>query len=230
MKNLLVPLAAEISWFPLTSFKSAEHFAHTFGTFKDFEASLDQGEIDFAKPFYIKEHQALLAALDDQSADGLKACVGRFKYRMRKAPQFQHPTEGRVWAPLSGKQAMPTIQMLVTQMVSPVPLGTMGQIAQYMDTLWIHGMRENKVFSSHTPQFVGLVILALCGKQDVIAAPFSSLQRQVPAGVANDVEAFLGEMQDLLFDLSRLESAVVTLIHALRFPCQFFLGACLLCL
>ena len=197
VKNIFAAQDTAINWFPLKEFKPGEHFAARYEKKEDFLRALEHNAIDFSKPFHIQEHGALKEMLADQAATGAKACVGRFKYYMRKQGQMTNVNEGRVWAPLCGTQVIPGLQDLAQEIVDFRPLGgKLGSIAQYMDSMWIHGMREDKLCSSHTPQFVGLLVLCASGRQDVIATPFKTLADHIPAVVASDVEDFHNTMQD----------------------------------
>ena len=52
-----------------------------------------------------------------------------------------------------------------------------GMSAQYMGTPWLHSMREDNMFSSHTPEFAGLLALGASGRQDIVAAFSQSSMR-----------------------------------------------------
>ena len=129
-----------------------------------------------------------------------KGEVGRFAYQMRVAgsKQWNNMAEGRVWAPLVLGQEIPALNTLCDELIGPRVdmVAALGAVARYMNTPWLHGMRENKVFSSNTPQFVSTLIICASGRQDLLCAPFCDLQRALPAGFGGDVDAFLANLKD----------------------------------
>ena len=62
-------------------------------------------------------------------------------------------------------------------------------------SLWLHGMSENKVFSSNTPQFTALLVMCVSGRQDLICAPFESLVSELPEGIGGDADAFFDRLR-----------------------------------
>ena len=103
-----------------------------------------------------------------------------------------------MWVPLVLGQEIPALNTLCDELIGPrVDMMTLlGAVAKYMDTPWLHGMREDKVFSSNTPQFTSTLIICASGRQDVICVPFCDLQGALPAGFGGDVDAFLAQVKD----------------------------------
>ena len=88
--------------------------------------------------------------------------------------------------------------MLITDLLGSTVnmMELLGRLAQYMDSPWLHGMREDIVFSSHTPQFTGLLICCASGRQDVLVASFDELMSAVPAGYGGDADQFMANLKD----------------------------------
>ena len=179
-----------VRWFPLSAFKNKEHFMLTFEDHGDFESNQDA--IDWNQPWQIKNSADVL-----QLVEGTKGHLGRFKYHMRKARQWNNMQEGRVWAPLIQGQSLPELNQLCDRLVGNTVdmMQLLGAVSQFMDSPWLHGMREDKVFSSNTPQFVAALILCASGRQDIVCAPFSTLMSELPAGLGGDVDALLANLE-----------------------------------
>ena len=183
---------SSIAWLPVGIFKAKEDFMIHFQDMAAFTSACESKAVDWMQPFFIKRSDALLKLIDTQ-----KGQLGRFKYHMRKSPQWSNVNEGRVWAPLVNGQQLPTLSMLITDLLGSAVnmMELLGTLAQYMDSPWLHGMREDIVFSSHTPQFTGLLICCASGRQDVLVASFDELTSAVPAGYGGDADAFMANLK-----------------------------------
>lgn len=200
VKNTLTPGSGSTTqWFPLTAFKGMDTLATTYDDMDAFLHAMEKQAVSFDEPFCLRTCDQLTEMLEQDAGtvQSLKGCVCRFRYHMRKATQWVNVQEGRVWSPLIRAQKIDSLGELVRQFVPDAVNLTdiVGALAQFMDGEWIHGMREDMVFSSNTPQFTGLLVLCASGRQDLIAAPFSKLLEECPAGMAGDTATFLASLK-----------------------------------
>lgn len=197
VKKMLTPVGTT-QWFPVAPFTTEAQLAKSVTGDADARAMIKN--CNWSEPFVVRSSEAFQAMLDEPDGpnSSVKACLGRFKYHMRLAPQFKSCAEGRVWSPLGGSLHLPNLETFAFD-YTPPRLNLMalcGAVGQHMQGLWIHGMREDMVFSSHTPQFCGLLILAASGTQDIVTAPFTDLADNTPSAIAGDAGAFTRAMQD----------------------------------
>ena len=165
----------------------------TFTDMDAFKLKQEADELDWCRPWYVKSSDDATSLLDQTKRE-----LGRFAYHMRVggAKQWNNMFEGRVWAPLVLGQEIPALNTLCEELIGPRVdmMASLGAVAKYMDTPWLHGMREDKVFSSNTPQFTSTLIICASSRQDVICAP--DFQGALPAGFGGNVDAFLAHLKD----------------------------------
>ena len=146
------------------------------------------------RPWCILDSAALKELLTSDECTA-KGTVCRYRAGMRSAKQWMNEAQGRVWAPLCGPQRIPAILNLCKRLVNPIELSGAGIDARLLSELWLHGMRENKVFSSPTPTYMGNVILHSSGSRDYLTAPFAQLKSAMASGRASCAEAFVRSLK-----------------------------------
>ena len=74
-------------------------------------------------------------------------------------------------------------------------LSPAGALVRNLSCLWLSGMREDRVFSSPTPAYVGNIIAHVSGYRDYMCAPFAQLKRAMRSGQSQDAETFVQALQ-----------------------------------
>ena len=162
-------------------------------TVKTYVNDQDVRDVDMLRPWAVQHSARLEQVMTNE--DVAKSTLARYRTLMRTSEQWKDPTQGRVWAPLRAAQNIPSILQLLKDMTDMKDLSPAGPMASNLACLWLSGMREDRVFSSPTPAYMGNILANVSGYRDYMCAPFAQLKQAMRSGQAQDAETFVQALQ-----------------------------------